>query len=45
MVNFPVSLSDINVATIGKILQDGFVTLTNAGKKIFGGVHPPDPDE
>jgi hypothetical protein len=45
MVNFPVSLSSINIATIGKILQDGFVSLTNAGKKIFGGVHPPDPEE
>ena len=45
MVNFPVSLSSINIATFGKILQDGFVSLTKAGKKILDGVHPPDPEE
>ena len=45
MVNFPVSLSSINIATFGKILQDGFVSLTKAGKKILDGVHPPDIDE
>lgn len=45
MVNFPVSLSSINIATFGKILQDGFVSLTKAGKKILDGVQPPDPDE
>ena len=45
MVNIPVSLSSINIATFGKILQDGFVTLTKAGKKILDGVQPPDPDE
>jgi hypothetical protein len=43
MVNFPVSLSSINIATIGKILQDGFVTLTKAGKKIFEGTHTTEP--
>ncbi|NHI89298.1 MAG: hypothetical protein EAX87_07230 [Candidatus Thorarchaeota archaeon] len=36
MVNIPVSLKSINVATIGKMLQDGFVSLTKAGGKIFG---------
>ena len=45
MVHFPVSLSSINIATIGKILQDGFVTLTNAGRKIFEGTHTTDPDD
>lgn len=45
MVNFPVSLSSINIATFGKILQDGFVSLTKAGKKILDGVQPPDQDE
>jgi hypothetical protein len=45
LVQFPVSLSSINVATIGKILQDGFVSLTKAGKKILDGVHPHDLDE
>ncbi|OLS31127.1 MAG: hypothetical protein ThorAB25_04970 [Candidatus Thorarchaeota archaeon AB_25] len=45
MVNIPVSLSSINIATFGKILQDGFVSLTKAGKKILDGVQPPDPDE
>jgi hypothetical protein len=45
MVNFPVSLSSINITTFGKILQDGFVSLTKTGKKILDGVHPPDPDE
>jgi hypothetical protein len=45
MVKFPVSLSSINVATIGKLLQDGFVSITNAGKKIFDGAHPSDSDE
>jgi hypothetical protein len=44
MVNFPVSLSSINIGTIGKILQDGFVTLTKAGKKIFEGTHTTDPE-
>lgn len=45
MVKFPVSLSSINVVTIGKMLQDGFVSITKAGKKIFDGAHPSDPDE
>jgi len=42
MVQFPVSLSSINIGTIGKILQDGFVSLTKAGKKILDGIHPSD---
>ena len=45
MVNFPVSLSSINIATIGKILQDGFVSLTKAGAKIFDGTHTSDSEE
>jgi hypothetical protein len=45
MVNFPVSLSSINIATIGKILQDGFVSLTKAGAKIFDGAHTSDSEE
>ncbi|MFX1606614.1 MAG: hypothetical protein ACFFDD_11995 [Promethearchaeota archaeon] len=45
MVNFPVSLSSINIGTIGKILQDGFANLTEAGRKIFEGTHTTDPDD
>jgi len=39
MVQIPVSLSAINITSIGKILQDGFVSLTKAGKKLLEGVH------
>jgi len=37
MVKIPISLSSINVATIGKMLQDGFVSLTKAGQKLLEG--------
>ena len=40
MVQTPVSLSSINIATIGKMLQDGFVSLTKAGRKLLKGFHP-----
>ncbi|MHA3964783.1 MAG: hypothetical protein AM325_014730 [Candidatus Thorarchaeota archaeon SMTZ1-45] len=45
MVRIPISLSSINVATIGKMLQDGFVSLTNAGKKLLEGFHSSKEDE
>jgi hypothetical protein len=44
MVRIPISLSSINVATIGKLLQDGFVSLTKAGKKLLEGTHSSDED-
>jgi hypothetical protein len=45
MVKIPVSLSSINVATIGKLLQDGFVSLTKAGRKILEGAHTSDEED
>ncbi|MFW9789026.1 MAG: hypothetical protein ACFFE1_15205 [Candidatus Thorarchaeota archaeon] len=45
MVKIPISLSSINVATIGKMLQDGFVSLTKAGQKILEGSHTSDDEE
>ena len=45
MVQIPVSLSSINVATIGKMLQDGFVSLTKAGKKLLEGSRTRDEEE
>ncbi|MFW9963754.1 MAG: hypothetical protein ACFFCX_09335 [Candidatus Sifarchaeia archaeon] len=45
MVRIPISLSSINVATIGKMLQDGFVSLTKAGKKLLEGSHSSNEDE
>jgi len=44
MVQIPVSLSSINIATIGKMLQDGFVSLTKAGKRLLEGAHTTDQD-
>jgi len=45
MVKIPISLSSINVATIGKMLQDGFVSLTKAGKKLLEGSRSSDEEE
>jgi len=45
MVKIPISLSSINVATIGKVLQDGFVSLTKVGKKLLEGSKASDEEE
>lgn len=45
MVKIPISLSSINVATIGTMLQDGFVSLTKAGKKLLEGSKASDEEE
>lgn len=45
MVKIPISLSSINVATLGKMLQDGFVSLTKAGKKLLEGSRSSDEEE
>ena len=45
IVKIPISLSSINVATIGKMLQDGFVSITKAGKKLLEGSKASDEEE